>query len=450
MAPKLALSFSLATFASLAASTAFAAEPVLVFVLAGQSNMVGRGNGLPESPDPLPPELASQPGIRYDHYNPAARSPADNGNEYVNATSTDWGPLEPKGTSRRYGPELTFGRALAAALPGRDIAIVKMALDGTNLREHWVRNPLGEPTLGLGPDTDLLYKSQLYHALMGAFDSATYAGATALAYPAEVTRLDHALERLARQGLAYELGAVVWMQGENEANSTLANAQKYGAWLSSLVSAMRQDLGAPGLRFVIGRVSDNLYAANGGPVPAERSSSVDAVRAAQEALAAADPYVGMIDTDDLPPRPGEEQPYNFHFDSVGYRTMGERFASAFLALPTPPDGPGGAAGQGGAGGAGPGGAGGSGPGGEGGRGGVAGATNGAGTSGTGPAAGAGRGGAAGSPAGPGSSGGPNGTAKASGDDGDDGGCSYRGGERRFAAVVAALAALAALGRRRRG
>jgi lysophospholipase L1-like esterase len=411
---------ALVALTTLAASPPAAAAPVLVFVFSGQSNMVGFGLG-----DELPPELASQPDVLYDHYNPDTRSPQDTGDQYIGTTSTDWGPLETKGVSNRYGPELTFAKALRAALPDRKIAIVKMAQNGTNLDEHWSRNPLDERTLGLQPDPEIGYKSQLYHALMGTLDSATYGAATnnALAYPNEVTRLDRALERLTQQGLDYELGAVLWMQGENEAGRKLSIAQQYRSRLDALIAAMRQDLHEPALRFVIGRVSDNLYAKNGGPVSADRSSSVDAVRATQKAIADADPAIEFIDTDDFNPRPGEEPGENFHFDSAGYQLMGERFASAFLSLPQPPA----AAGAGGA----------------------AGAAGAAGSATVGGAAGVGGATPAGGAAGAG--GASAGSAPASGGGGDDDGCScgVRGARPLSATLLAALiAGLAGLYRRR--
>jgi lysophospholipase L1-like esterase len=342
MTRRLTLSLPLAALVTLVTTArARAADPVLVFVLAGQSNMVGFGEG-----DALPPELASQPEVLYDHYNADARAPGVVGDRYANATSSDWGPLEPKGTPGRYGPEITFAKALGAALPGRTLAIVKVAQNGTNLDEHWARNPLGEPARGLPPDPEALHKSQLYHALMGGFDSAIYApqpspppapgappapGSNALYYPNETSRLDRALARLTQRGQPYELGAFVWMQGENEASRKLDVAAKYGARLAAFIAAVRQDLKAPALPFLVGRVSDNLSAKNGGPVAEERGASIDAVRAAQRAVADADPAVALIDTDDLAPREGD--PY--HFDAAGYRRLGERFAAAFLALPPP-------------------------------------------------------------------------------------------------------------------
>ncbi|XXX81548.1 sialate O-acetylesterase [Sorangium sp. So ce134] len=300
---------ALAAFAiSLSASAM--AQPVKVFVLAGQSNMVGFGVGAS-----LPAELQSQPDIWYDHYNPDARE----GGPYAAATSADWGPLEPKGEARRYGPEITFGRAMAEAFPEHRIAIVKVAQGGTNLVDHWGR--------GLGPDPEVLYKSQLYHALLGKLDSATYAGDRALRYPDEPTRLDSALARLESEGHDVEIAGLLWMQGENEAG--WAAAFSYGDTLRAFLAAIREDLGVPGLPVVLGRISDNLYPANGGPIAAGKEANIDAVRAAQVAVAEEDPRVAWVDTDDFTPRRPDDA---WHFDSAAYQLLGQRFADAYVAL----------------------------------------------------------------------------------------------------------------------
>ncbi|XYI02700.1 sialate O-acetylesterase [Sorangium sp. So ce1128] len=293
------------------------AQPVKVFVLAGQSNMVGYGVGAD-----LPVELRSQPDIWYDHYNPDARE----GGPYASATSTDWGPLEPKGDARRYGPEITFGHAVAAAFPEHRIAIVKVAQGGTNLVDHWGR--------GLPPDPEVLYKSQLYHTLLGSLDSAMYTGDRALLYPDEVTRLDGALARLESEGHDYEIAALVWMQGENEAGWSAAF--RYGDALRSFIAAVREDLHVPDLPVVLGRISDNLYPANGGPIAAGREANIDAVRAAQVTVAEEDPRVAWVDTDDFAPRPPDDA---YHFDSAAYQVLGRRFADAYIALVGEADSP---------------------------------------------------------------------------------------------------------------
>src|SRR5262249_22673626 len=113
----------IAALVALAPAGASAAR-VKVFVMAGQSNMVGYGDGTM-----LDPALASQPNVLYDHYNPDARR----GGESANAPSPDGAPLSRKGPASHYGPEITFGHDLAAALPNDTIAIVKMSQGGTNI-----------------------------------------------------------------------------------------------------------------------------------------------------------------------------------------------------------------------------------------------------------------------------------------------------------------------------
>lgn len=394
------------------------AQPVKVFVLAGQSNMVGFGVG-----DDLPAGLRSQRDIWYDHFNPDARQ----GGMYAAATSTDWGPLEPKGEARRYGPEITFGHAIAAAYPEHRIAIVKVAQGGTNLVDHWGR--------GLPPDPESLYKSQLYHALFGKLDSATYEGDRALQYPDEPTRLDSALSRLEAEGHDHEIAALLWMQGENEAGWSAAF--NYGATLRAFIAAVRADVGVPDLPVVIGRISDNLYPANGGPIAAGKEANIDAVRAAQVTVADEDPRVAWVDTDDFAPRAPDD---TYHFDSAAYQVLGQRFADAYVALAGDAGSPGAtSASSAGSAGAGGGGA-------------AAGSSGATGATGSAGSAGAGGGGAAagssGSTAATGSAGSSG--AAAGGAGGRSGcGCGAAGGEGPRTTVAAlGLVALAGLRRRR--
>lgn len=294
-------------------------KPVRVFIMAGQSNMVGYGIG-----DELPVELRQQEGIWYDFYNPDARADGPVDSTYRGATSMDWELLAPKGDKRYYGPEITFGNAISAAYPNEQIAIIKVAQGGTNLIEHWARGLPEAP-----PSDNVHYKSQLYHALLGSLDSATYGLATEnpLQYPDEVTRVDNALSRLVARGWDYKLGGLIWMQGENEAGWDAANS--YGAQLSAFVAALRQDLNAPGLRVVLGRISDNLYANNGGPISEEDSEYLATVRDAQMAFGDNDPYAAWVDTDDLDPRAEDDY---WHFSSVSYQLLGARFAQAYLGI----------------------------------------------------------------------------------------------------------------------
>ena len=101
----------LAALALMIAPRAQAGEsPLKVFVLAGQSNMEGKG----ASAD-LPPELA-QPQKNVLVYQDGA-----------------WLPLQPV---KHFGPEVAFGQAMAAHL-GQPVGIIKVAVGGTNLAVQW-------------------------------------------------------------------------------------------------------------------------------------------------------------------------------------------------------------------------------------------------------------------------------------------------------------------------
>jgi hypothetical protein len=289
--------------AVLCASSAAMADDVRVFVMAGQSNMVGYGEGAE-----LPANLASQADVLYDHFNPGERA----GGSYVGSASTDFGPLSPKGSEVLYGPEITFGATIKGQLPGETVAIVKMAASGSNIVEHWAR---GVPEDGEYPE-----KSQLYHALLGTLDSGTYGPATdnELAFPNEATRLDAALARLQGAGHNASLGCFLWVQGENESGWNAAFS--YDEKLSGLIGALREDLGRPDLPVVIARTASQTGQAAGGPSP---DANLAAVRAAQEGFVAADEHATLVDMDDLPGA-GD----NLHFTSDGYKMLGERLATA--------------------------------------------------------------------------------------------------------------------------
>jgi len=87
-----------------------AGEKLLVFVLAGQSNMQGSGEGAK-----LPAQL---------------KAPQK---DVLVFDGKGWQPLKPGG---RFGPEVTFGRDMAKAL-GRPVGIIKFAVGGTNLAYNW-------------------------------------------------------------------------------------------------------------------------------------------------------------------------------------------------------------------------------------------------------------------------------------------------------------------------
>lgn len=209
-----------------------------LFVLAGQSNMGGRG--------------------RYD-----ALPPGDSGilpaNVRLVAVALDV-HLQP--LPGGFGPELGLARALAPAYPGETLLLVKYAVDASSL-------------LDWAPDWDPAAAALTGHPEFGAL----YGELLALVARATAQ---------GQVGHGCRPAAVLWMQGERDALVPEAGAA-YEANLAALVRALRADLEEPALPFLVGHVDP----------PADRYPAAGAVRAAQEAVARTLPGVYLVDTQGL-------------------------------------------------------------------------------------------------------------------------------------------------------
>ncbi len=160
-----------------------------VFVLAGQSNMVGKRC----RKDQLPEELRKeQPGALF-------------------FTGTEWVPLAPGKTEKRgFGPEISFAKRMAGEL-GETIGIVKLSVGGTSLSVDWAPTKAGS----------------------------LYAKLKALADKAAASR-------------PIEVAGMLWMQGGADARSE-AKAKAYAKNLESFIAKAREDFKSPNMAFVCGR-----------------------------------------------------------------------------------------------------------------------------------------------------------------------------------------------------
>lgn len=263
--------FLLATV--LATFSRIAAQEYDIYILAGQSNMDGRG----KSADLKPPLDGPQKNVRYFYQNGA------NG-------SKGWIDLAPgysvapnyKGAlpSPTFGPEIGAGAALAKALPGKRIALLKISRGGTSLAKDWNIGTQGAPNTQ-GP----LYQE----------------------FREGVAR---ALKALKDGGDTYVLRAMLWHQGESDAGST---EEVYTRRLADFIARMREDLGQPELPFIIGEVYDN--------------KKRDAVRAAQLAVSKTVPHTALASAAGL-----KTWDNGTHFDAASQLTLGERLAAEALKL----------------------------------------------------------------------------------------------------------------------
>lgn len=109
----------------------------------------------------------------------------------------------------------------------------------------------------------------------------------------------------------------VWMQGERDAKAGWQAA--YYEALHGTIEQLRTDLKHKDIAVVVGRLSDHL----------KNDAGWDAVRAAQEKIAADEPLGAWVDTDDLNDLNGKN---DLHYTKDGYAKLGQRFADSAIKL----------------------------------------------------------------------------------------------------------------------
>ncbi len=173
----------------------------LIFILAGQSNMVGQGTAS---------ELA-----------PAYRRAPHNVEFYYN------GYKAPLNRFKHFGPEVGFAHEISRRFPHDKIKLIKFAVGGTSLfawdpiwnasKAHSTRNASAGP----------LFK-KLIKTVNIQFDSNTD-----------------------------ELAGILWMQGETDSYYVTA-AKQYAGNLNRFISALRSKLHSPNALFIMGSVNPPL------------------------------------------------------------------------------------------------------------------------------------------------------------------------------------------------
>jgi hypothetical protein len=244
-----------------------------VFILSGQSNMVGQGT-IQETEE------------RY-------RKPHDRIRVWY---SGRWEYLVP---ARRFGPELSFAHALAAAWPEHTIGIIKVAVGGTGILAFvpdWKKE-----------DADLTgdgRKGPIYQDILGCV-------------------------RAARKARDFELAGFLWKQGGKDARNA-AVAKKYLEHFEQLVTGLRKDTGVPALPVFIGThaTTEQLEEAADGPqlraAMRRRPGLLDVLRAHNEASKQID-HCRTVIHGRLPVRKD-----GIHFDTEGQLALGKLFAKAVV------------------------------------------------------------------------------------------------------------------------
>lgn len=250
--------FCLGLLGAAAGAASTDARPV-VLILAGQSNMVGHGR---------------------------MEDVAEKGMTTPTNVTLYLGTEEASLTARpRFGPELTIAEECANAAPDREIILVKYAIGTTSLLD-WAPDWDADRAKITGHS----HRGALYQQLMAIIEELSLADAN--------------------------VAAVLWMQGERDANIEEAGREYYEN-IRTLVEAFRKDLGREDLPFLLGQVNP----------PPQRYRASDIVRLAQRRIADELPNVYLIETDDL-----SKWDDALHYDSEGLLELGRRFANKLVAI----------------------------------------------------------------------------------------------------------------------
>ena len=246
-----------------------------VFILSGQSNMVGQGEA-----SELPEDL---------------RKPHDRIRIWCGGT---WQYLVP---SRRFGPEVSVARELAKAWPDDTIGIIKVAIGGTGIlafvpdwkKEHADRTGDG-------------HKGPLYKRMTECFEAA-------------------------RKISTFEVGGFVWKQGGKDAKPGGAS-KEYLTHFRSIVEGLRKDTATPEMPVFVSTsvskaqiekfIDSPEYKARLGK---GRPGMLDVLRAHNEA-AEKIPHCRTVVHGKLPLRPD-----GIHFNTEGQLKQGQLIAKAILA-----------------------------------------------------------------------------------------------------------------------
>ncbi len=311
-----------AAVASLCLLTSFAhgddTQTVHVILLAGQSNMAGKGSFSELSAEDQKRVEAVAPRVMLS-INGKPAQPL--GVEQTKPRKTKAAPTDSSAKKKegatdaasakaqnkvpvpldRFGPEMFIAVTLAEANPERNYLLVKYSMGGTALYGAW--NPQWS-----------LEKSKAVEK--------TERKQNAKLYQQHVDAINENLSKLKSQGRQYKIIGVAWMQGENDA-ALEVSAISYEANLKKLVAAYRSDFELPELPFVCGQINSQYGTFDAGP---------DTVRAAFVAVAEADPRVEVIRT--MKERPPTDFPKvdGAHYNAEGQKRLGTAMGRALMKL----------------------------------------------------------------------------------------------------------------------
>jgi len=253
-----------------------------MFLFAGQSNMAGADSVIE------PPGFVQTDADR-DTLFTYAPGPGDASSE----SYYPWGDirghhtLSPEHPGRLvHGPEVGFARTLCQA-GIRNLAIIKVSANIPPTEDVW-----------------LWARGEAFHEAWMKF-------------------VDDRIVDLVAEGRGCHVCGFVWHQGIDDALNP-KRAPLYAENLTALIHVLRERFGRPDAPFILARSVDSGIAR--GMTGSGPEAPMALVRAAQMAVADADPYAAWIDVDDQP------NVATHHLTAAGQLVVGKRFAEAYLNL----------------------------------------------------------------------------------------------------------------------
>lgn len=229
-------------------------EAFHLYLLVGQSNMAGRGQVEAQDKEAHPRVFA-----------------LDRGNKWIPATD----PIHFDKPIAGVGPGLTFGKTMANHDPSVRIGLIPCAAGGSPITV-WKRGGYWEQT-----------KSNPY---------------------------DDALDRTRTAMVDGILKGILWHQGESDSNQN--DAELYEGRLVALISALRMDLGTPGVPFTFATLGD--YFVEGNPWAQIVNGALG--RIPQQAK-----HTACVNSGGLGHK-GDD----LHFSAEAARELGRRYAEAII------------------------------------------------------------------------------------------------------------------------
>lgn len=269
--------------------TAAVSKQMDLLIVAGQSNAVGFN----ARPSDLPADAADKEIL---FWWKCGDPPPDQHDTHSNQTWTHLqpqplgDPITPR-TGRQYGnfgqPEGGFGPeiGLARTLIAKErtpLAVLKVAFSGTGMRTDWNHADPGD-------------SGACYRALLSEFKAAIAAAK--------------------RNGIELKPRALVWVQGESDANAE--DGPKYAHRLGSMIGQLRTDINAPEMQALI---AVNTQFSQG------TNKFMPMIVEQQRLLAKRDPLCHYVDTSKA------TIANSAHYDSAGTLAVGRMFAERLLSL----------------------------------------------------------------------------------------------------------------------